>query len=296
MARDRTRRPSTPVTPYLLAVAWRLTALDISELQICGVGMRIDSRRPQTPASGRVSSLSMDIEGALLKLLEEIGAPLAAADAEVRAAEAKRARLQVELQGLRLALERVRESEGRSASAQGSSRSSGSASATVNVQGRAQGAALSGGSASPVVIRTAFDVVPPVTDEARGRAFPVDRAAEWLELNRAGAVERVLWEHRESMHRRDVVRTLADHGRNDNISAVSAALAYLNRTGRAVGQGHGMWVHPACAQASDVQTAGGETDPGNDDGPGTSGTVVIEEGGEGDDSGGDHRRDPAIAG
>ncbi len=78
----------------------------------------------------------------------------------------------------------------------------------------------------------------------RRRAESVDSDNEWQPLDRTSAIERVLREAGGPLHRKEVVARLNQHGRDDALEHVSAALAHLHKKHRAVGKGGGIWVHP----------------------------------------------------
>lgn len=70
--------------------------------------------------------------------------------------------------------------------------------------------------------------------------------ASWQELSRAEAVYQVLLEENGALSRGTITERLAEVGRvGDDPDAVSAALAYLRRTGRAERTGLGQWVATA---------------------------------------------------
>ncbi len=67
---------------------------------------------------------------------------------------------------------------------------------------------------------------------------------EWQRLSRTDAALRVLEEAGKPVHRKTLQAELHARGRDDSLDHMSAALAYLNRRGRAISKGYGMWVHP----------------------------------------------------
>ena len=81
-------------------------------------------------------------------------------------------------------------------------------------------------------------------------AHPGDRAGPapwepvpWQELSRAEAVYQLLLEEAGPLSRGTITERLAEVGRvGDDPDSVSAALAYLRRTGRAEREGLGQWV------------------------------------------------------
>ena len=72
---------------------------------------------------------------------------------------------------------------------------------------------------------------------------------DWVTKKRASAVELVLQAAERPLHRREVTQILQRVGRTkDTLADVSAALAYLNRTGRAVPVGDGVWAVPTTSR------------------------------------------------
>ena len=66
----------------------------------------------------------------------------------------------------------------------------------------------------------------------------------WAEKKRASAVELVLATAKRPVHRTAITEALQRVGRpNETLQDVAAALAYLNRKGRARPIGDGFWVH-----------------------------------------------------
>jgi hypothetical protein len=63
----------------------------------------------------------------------------------------------------------------------------------------------------------------------------------WVNKKRAAAVESVLKVAGGPVHRSDIAEALKRLGRSDTLESVSAALAYLNRSGRAHPVGDGYW-------------------------------------------------------
>jgi hypothetical protein len=63
----------------------------------------------------------------------------------------------------------------------------------------------------------------------------------WVNKKRAAAVESVLQVAGGPVHRGDIAEALKRLGRSDTLESVSAALAYLNRSGRAHPVGDGYW-------------------------------------------------------
>ncbi|MDP9412108.1 MAG: hypothetical protein M3P70_16755 [Actinomycetota bacterium] len=77
------------------------------------------------------------------------------------------------------------------------------------------------------------------------KAAPTDpESFEWQRLSRTDASLRVLQQAGRPMHRKELQAELHAHGRDDSLDHMSAALAYLNRSGRVLSKGYGMWVHP----------------------------------------------------
>lgn len=80
---------------------------------------------------------------------------------------------------------------------------------------------------------------PVSSDEPTGAREPTP----WLHLSRAEAVLETLIREGRPLPRLEIVELLAGAGRsNDDADAVSAALAYLRRTGRVQRAGSGQWV------------------------------------------------------
>lgn len=69
----------------------------------------------------------------------------------------------------------------------------------------------------------------------------MDVHSNWVNKKRAAAVESVLQVAGGPVHRSDVAEALKRLGRSDTLESVSAALAYLNRSGRAHPVGDGYW-------------------------------------------------------
>jgi hypothetical protein len=69
----------------------------------------------------------------------------------------------------------------------------------------------------------------------------MDLHGNWVNKKRAGAVESVLKVAGAPVHRGDIAEALKRLGRQDTLESVSAALAYLNRSGRAHPVGDGFW-------------------------------------------------------
>ena len=69
----------------------------------------------------------------------------------------------------------------------------------------------------------------------------MDLHGNWVNKKRAAAVESVLKVAGGPVHRGDVAEALKRLGRSDTLESVSAALAYLNRSGRAHPVGDGFW-------------------------------------------------------
>jgi hypothetical protein len=69
----------------------------------------------------------------------------------------------------------------------------------------------------------------------------MDLHGNWVNKKRAAAVESVLKVAGGPVHRSDIAEALKRLGRSDTLEAVSAALAYLNRSGRAHPVGDGFW-------------------------------------------------------
>lgn len=124
---------------------------------------------------------------------------------------------------------------------------------------------------------------------------------EWLPLDRSSAIERVLAEAGQPLHRKEIVKRLHMHGRDDSLNNVSAALAYLGRNDRVKGKGRGVWAHPdhvdgpgdggahgGQGAASTASENSGEPREGND--PADNGVVPLSERRHDDHS---HHRDPA---
>lgn len=139
-------------------------------------------------------------ESVLKQLLAATDKPLAAAEDQVRKAEAQVEQIRAERYGLELALARL------------------------------QDATTVGG-----VIVNGRDVT------GAAPAPNADPENQWVALDRTDAIERVLKEAGKPIHRKVLVKTLHDHGRDDTIELVSAALAYLKRKFRAMNFGDGFW-------------------------------------------------------
>lgn len=91
-----------------------------------------------------------------------------------------------------------------------------------------------GGSETPTRARSLAE---PVVESARA-----SRSVPWLDLSRSEAVLQVLGAENRPMSRLDIVGALADVGRvEDDADAVSAALAYLRRTGKVERVAAGQW-------------------------------------------------------
>ncbi len=72
----------------------------------------------------------------------------------------------------------------------------------------------------------------------------IDKHQDWITKKRASAVELVLRSAERPLHRTVITQTLQRVGRpKDTLRDVSAALAYLNRTQKAIPIGDGVWVH-----------------------------------------------------
>jgi hypothetical protein len=69
----------------------------------------------------------------------------------------------------------------------------------------------------------------------------MDLHGNWVNKKRAAAVESVLKVAGGPVHRGHVAEALKRLGRSDTLESVSAALAYLNRSGRAHPVGDGFW-------------------------------------------------------
>jgi hypothetical protein len=69
----------------------------------------------------------------------------------------------------------------------------------------------------------------------------MDLHGNWVNKKRAAAVESVLQVAGGPVHRSDIAEALKRLGRSDTLESVSAALAYLNRSGRAHPVGDGYW-------------------------------------------------------
>lgn len=85
--------------------------------------------------------------------------------------------------------------------------------------------------------------------------------AEWEELSRTAAIERVFSEVRAPLHRSQLTDLLHQKGRDDDLRDVSAALAYLKRVRRAESLGQGRWfVRPPAngAEARDEEGSDAE--------------------------------------
>ncbi len=86
------------------------------------------------------------------------------------------------------------------------------------------------------------DHAPSAESLSRAGQDRVDSAILWQMISRAEAVERVLEESARPLTRQEVVEVLVGCGRNeDTPDAVSAALAYLQRIGRARRAGRNQW-------------------------------------------------------
>jgi hypothetical protein len=106
-------------------------------------------------------------------------------------------------------------------------------------------------SSSPVstnkVLDPKFLVVSPLPESpaAAGVATMVlllmELRGNWVSKKRAAAVESVLKVAGGPVHRSDIAEALKRLGRSDTLESVSAALAYLNRSGRAHPVGDGYW-------------------------------------------------------
>lgn len=72
----------------------------------------------------------------------------------------------------------------------------------------------------------------------------------WVNKKRAAAVESVLQVAGGPVHRSDIAEALKRLGRSDTLESVSAALAYLNRSGRAHPVGDGYWAAGIVQQIS----------------------------------------------
>jgi hypothetical protein len=87
------------------------------------------------------------------------------------------------------------------------------------------------------------------------------RIEAWRALSRTDAIENVYAEVGKPLHRQELQRELRIRGREDTLGAISAALGYLQREGRADKLGGGRWVvHPRRAQpmlAAPAQPEGG---------------------------------------
>jgi hypothetical protein len=70
-----------------------------------------------------------------------------------------------------------------------------------------------------------------------------EEVREWLAMTRTDAVERVLKEAKKPQSPTEIVEALADKGREDNASLVSATLTYLKQQEKAVQKSRGQWVH-----------------------------------------------------
>ena len=137
----------------------------------------------------------------LRQVLAETEALLARAELELRRLEDRVRALQVERQGLQLALVRHGTGVGEPAT-------------PTPAGGTGPGGTEGGGGAGSVA---------------------------WRELSRAEAVLQVLLAEGRPVSRREIVGALADAGRGDDADAVSAALAYLRRTGKARRVGPAQW-------------------------------------------------------
>ncbi len=85
-------------------------------------------------------------------------------------------------------------------------------------------------------------------ERSEPRPEPVEESVspevrQWRELPRTEAVERMLARSGGEMHRKELTEQLRQVGRNDNIDAVSAALAYMARGSepRVESMGSGRW-------------------------------------------------------
>lgn len=68
-----------------------------------------------------------------------------------------------------------------------------------------------------------------------------DERTLWQIKRRTEAALAVLREAGRPMHRREIEAMLREHGRDDSLADLSAALAYLHRSGRTVSLGSGLW-------------------------------------------------------
>jgi gamma-glutamyltranspeptidase len=69
----------------------------------------------------------------------------------------------------------------------------------------------------------------------------MDLHSNWVSKKRAAAVESVLKVAGRPVHRGDIAEALKRLGRSDTLESVSAALAYLNKSGKAHPVGDGYW-------------------------------------------------------
>lgn len=63
----------------------------------------------------------------------------------------------------------------------------------------------------------------------------------WPTLSRISAVEMALGEMGEALSREEIQRVLWEHGRDDELASISAALSHLKRKGRVVSPSWGLW-------------------------------------------------------
>jgi hypothetical protein len=162
-----------------------------------------------------VSGIDVSLETAL----EESKAALAKAERRRAELEVEVQSLQTEVAGIEAALKRRRESSNPSIFKPAS------------------------GVFTPTTFATpAFPDTYPVVGLATLVLLLMDLHNNWTNKKRATAVESVLQVANKPIHRTDITDALGRLGRvSDTLESVSAALAYLNRSGRARPIGDGYW-------------------------------------------------------
>lgn len=87
----------------------------------------------------------------------------------------------------------------------------------------------------------------------------MEKHRDWQQKKRVGAVEAVLQVARQPVHRSQVAEALVRLGRtSDSLDHVSAALAHLNREGRAHPVGNGYWASGPAPLGSGGEVRTGE--------------------------------------
>lgn len=72
-------------------------------------------------------------------------------------------------------------------------------------------------------------------------AAAVLTVTHWRQMDRTDAIVKVLQDAGKPIHRTAIVARLHEHGRDDTIELVSAALAYLKKKMRVMNYGNGYW-------------------------------------------------------